>query len=90
MISLARQRAYIASRDAIHENEITPIYVHSVEWSDRSVPVQKRSGIVVNVYKRDTVRNRYSVAGQAGSTHPIDKAFPGRWLFFRSTELMGI
>ena len=79
MISLARHRAFIiASRDAIQENEITPIDVHSVEWSDRSVPVQKRSGVVVNVYKRDTVRERTLVSWFY--THPIGRAFPVRWL----------
>ena len=49
MISLARHRAFIIALGHDIENEITPIDVHSVEWSDRSVPVQKRSGVVVNV-----------------------------------------
>ena len=45
----------MALRDAAHE--IAPIHVHSVEWSDRSVPVQKRTfyGPYVH-YKRDTIR----------------------------------
>ena len=45
----------MALRDAAHE--IAPIHVHSVEWSDPSVPVQKRtfSGPYVH-YKRDTIR----------------------------------
>ena len=45
----------MALRDAAHE--IAPIHVHSVEWSDRSVPVQKRtfSGPYVH-YKRDMIR----------------------------------
>ena len=47
----------MALRDAAHG--IAPIHVHSVEWSDRSVPVQKRtfSGPYVH-YKRDTIRKR--------------------------------
>ena len=52
----------MALRDAAHE--IAPIQVHSVEWSDRSVPVQKRtfSGPYVH-NKRDTIRKsaRWSV-----------------------------
>ena len=45
----------MALRDAAHE--IASIHVHSVEWSDRSVLVQKRtfSGPYVH-YKRDTIR----------------------------------
>ena len=45
----------MALRDAARE--IAPIHVNSVEWSDRSVPVQKRtfSGPYVH-YKRDTIR----------------------------------
>ena len=52
----------MALRDAAHE--IAPIHVHSVEWSDCSVHVQKRtfSGPYVH-YKRDTIRKsaRWSV-----------------------------
>ena len=60
----------MAHRDAAHENQITSIHIHSVEWSDRSEPVQKRtfSGPYVH-YKRDTVRNSESALVSLGSTH---------------------
>ena len=75
MISLARHRAFIASLGTRYTKTNLRLYVHSVEWSDRSVPVQKRSDVVViitNVIRcaTDTAR-----AGQPGSTHPIDKVF---------------
>ena len=50
-----------------------PIHVHSVEWSDRSGVVV----IITNAKRFPTERAR---PGQAGSTHPIDKVFPERWL----------
>ena len=52
----------MALRDAAHK--IAPIHIHSVEWSDRSVPVQKRTFSCPYVhYKRDTIRKsaRWSV-----------------------------
>ena len=76
MISLARHRAFIASLGTQYtKNEITPIYVHSVEWSDRSVPVQKRSGVVVIITNVIRCATDTAPAGQPGSTHPIDKVF---------------
>ena len=71
----------MAHRDAAHENQITSIHIHSVEWSDRSEPVQKRtfSGPYVH-YKRDTIRNSESALVSLGSTQSIDRAFPERWL----------
>ena len=55
------------------ENEITPIYVCSVEWSDCSVSVQKYTFGSLSLLKRDTVRGsaRWSV-----HTQSIDKVFP--------------
>ena len=54
------------------ENEITPIYVCSVEWSDCSVFVQKYTFGSLSLLKRDTVRGsaRWSV-----HTQSIDKIF---------------
>ena len=59
----------MALRDAAHG--IAPIHVHSVELSDRSVPVQKRtfSGPYVH-YKRDTIRNSESALVSLGSAQP--------------------
>ena len=90
----------MALRDAAYE--IAPIHVHSVEWSDCSVPVQKRDfWCRCDHYKRDTVRSserahagqsKHSPLTRFSKCMPFDK-FPERWLvwlFFRSTELMGI
>ena len=91
----------MAHRDAAHENEITPIDVHSVEWSDRSVPVQKHSGVVVIITIAIRCTSDTARAGQHGSTHPIDKvfqcggsvttqsidmAFPVRWFVLLSLD----
>ena len=65
----------MAHRDAAHKNEITPKDVHSVEWSDRSVPVQKRSGVVVIITNAIRCASDTARTGQPGSTHPIDKVF---------------
>ena len=55
----------MAHRDAAHENQITPIHIHSVEWSDRSEPVQKLTFLVLmfitNATRFATVRARWSV-----------------------------
>ena len=74
----------MAHRDAAQENEITPIDVHSVEWSDRPVPVQKRSGVVVIITNAIRCTTDTARAGQPGSTHSIDMAFPVLWLVFLS------
>ena len=58
------------------ENEIKPIHVCSVEWSNRSVTVQKRTFwslcSLKNVSRFATARAH---AGQSDSTQSIDKVF---------------
>ena len=50
------------------KNEITPIRVCSVEWSDCSVPIQKYTFGSLSLLKRNTVRSSERAhAGQ--STH---------------------
>ena len=63
------------------ENEKTPIRVCSIEWSDCSVPVQKRDFWCRHLYLNAI---RFAAARESARwsvhTHPIDKVFPERCL----------
>ena len=59
----------------------------SVEWSDRSVPVQKlTSGPYVH-YERNTIRNSESALASLVSAQPFDMAFLVRWLVWLHDSL---
>ena len=87
----------MALRDPAHENEITPIHVHSVEWSDRSVPVEKRTfWSLCSLQTQHDSQQRERGLVCLVSTQPFDMAFPVRWLsqfgkliiFCRYSELL--
>ena len=88
-ISLRTLRSLVLTTFEIGENEIAPIDVHSVEWSNRSVPVQNALFLVL-IFIKNATRFARARTGQLALHTAHWHGFSSAWLWRSIAELFFI